>query len=70
MASNNTNNGDNEMNALTAKITSQTTEQLKEIAAALTNDYRKEADVVFSHVLRVLETRLPEADFCEFCETL
>jgi len=48
----------------------QTTEQLKEMARLLMTNYEDGAGVVFNFVLDVLENRMSESEYVEFCDNL
>jgi len=48
----------------------QTTEQLKEMARLLMTNYEDGAIIVFNFVLDVLESRMPESEYVEFCDNL
>lgn len=58
------------MNALQTKVSEQSTEALKVLAALLYDDTRLGADEVFGAVTAELEKRLLEADFVAFCAEL
>jgi len=55
---------------LNNKIKEQTTEGLIEQVKLLSTDLRKEASLVFELTLSELETRLPEQEYIELCESL
>jgi len=48
----------------------QSTEQLKEMARLLMTNYEDGAGVVFNFVLDILETRMTESEYVEFCDNL
>lgn len=50
-------------------ISSQATEQLKEVAKGLFVSEAKEATLLLDNVLEVLMNRMPESEFVQFCET-
>ncbi|CAK7034748.1 MAG: hypothetical protein DELT_00514 [Desulfovibrio sp.] len=56
--------------AMTARIASQTTAGLQDMARQLNTDYRDGCTLVFSLVLHELERRMPESEFCNFCDNL
>jgi hypothetical protein len=58
------------MEAIKAKIKGLATSMVKEVIAGLANDFRDSADVALSVALDELQTRIPEADFISFCESL
>lgn len=58
------------MEAIKAKINGLTTSTLKEVVAGLANDFRDGADVALSVALDELHSRIPDADFIAFCESL
>lgn len=51
-------------------IKEQTTDQLKEMAQQLKDNFEEGAGVSFVFVLDELEIRLPEKEYVEFCDTL
>lgn len=58
------------MDKLTAKISTLTTEMLKDMAIRLNSDFRDGADLVQSAVMDALMARMPEAEFVQFCDAL
>lgn len=67
-------NQDDALKAAYSKMTQfankQSTEILKETAKMLMNNYEDGAGLAFSVTLNVLESRMPEAEFVEFCDNL
>lgn len=58
------------MNAIISKLNQLNNEQLKDAVAKLAADFRDGADVVFNAALEILESRLPEAEFVDFCDAI
>lgn len=58
------------MELIKAQVAKLAVAQLKEMAARLMSDYREGTDLVFQVVMGALETRLPEAEFLAFCDSL
>jgi hypothetical protein len=51
-------------------VAGYTVEQLCEMAAKLSTDFRDEAGTVLDAVLATLMAKMPEADFVRFCDKL
>ena len=51
-------------------VKGQTVEQLKDIAVKMMDRADTEATIVFTFVLNELEIRMPEKQFCTFCDSL
>lgn len=58
------------MNALATKIETLSTEQIKEVVNGTFEMIQDEADVVLQTALNILEKRLPENEFIEFCDSI
>lgn len=58
------------MEKIIAKASAAKTSQIKEMIETLNQDLSDAASVVFEALLTILESRLPEHEFVEFCETL
>jgi hypothetical protein len=58
------------MNKLLAKIETLSTVDLKEMAIALADDFRDEADMVLTAIMNALMNRMAEADFVAFSDSL
>lgn len=55
---------------LTAKVAAHTTDELKKMAKELMSNFEDGAGIVFNEVLNVLEGRMTETEYTQFCETL
>lgn len=58
------------MNALAAKLATLTTDTLADVCCGLMNDFRPEADAVFTAALNLLEKRMSSAEFIAFCNRM
>jgi hypothetical protein len=58
------------MDKVVAKAQTMKTAQIKEAIELLANDFRDGADAVMQALLSILEARLPEAEFVEFCDAI
>ena len=58
------------MNAIIAKATVAKTAQIKEMAVTLMTDVSDEATMVIGALLSILEARMAEDEFVNFCEEL
>ena len=56
--------------AALAKLEVLTDDQLKKVVATLTQDFRVGADVALAFALEVLEDRMQQAAFVEFCNAI
>jgi len=57
-------------NAITARLSSLSTDEIADIAAKMANNPSDEATIVLEAALNVLEIKMTEADFVRFCEKL
>lgn len=57
-------------NAITARLENISVSELAEMASRLMTDYRDGASVVMDAVMTALESKMPEADFIQFCSKL
>lgn len=53
-----------------SKISSQSTEMLKDVAKRLMNNFEEGSAIAFKYVLDELEARMPESEYVDFCENL
>jgi hypothetical protein len=58
------------MNAMTAKLETLTTAQLTDICRNLMNDFRDEADMVFTAAMSLVQLRMTSAEFLALCGEL
>jgi hypothetical protein len=58
------------MNKLQAKVSTLSTEDLREMAIALADNFSDEADIVLTTIMEALETRMTEAEFISFSDSL
>jgi hypothetical protein len=58
------------MEKLMAKCREQSTETLKEVVLKLANDFSEGAGVSFVAALNVLEERMSESTYIQFCEII
>jgi len=52
------------------KLNGHTTDFVREVAEQLMNDYREGTDIALQSALDVLQTRMTEKEFSEFCDSL
>jgi hypothetical protein len=65
-----TETGIQKMNAIQNKIKSMSASEIKDIISSLARDERDEAGIVLEAALDVLERKIREKEFIEFCDSI